>query len=88
MASLDCNGDLLAKRFDWASVLLTCSQQLMPDSYISTSLFLKGQGSDSDFSGGAAGWEVASHFLEAAARKKGWEINLAPLSTCESCLHK
>lgn len=70
-----------------ASKLLDCSQQLIAQCDIERSFLLAGQGADTDFTGGAAGFEVASTFLSAAARGKGWNIDLASRSTCDPCLH-
>ena len=52
-----------ARAFAWPFTLLDSASQLLCESTIDRSVFVKGAGSDSDFSGGAAGWEVAADLL-------------------------
>mmetsp|Transcript_61052 Transcript_61052/g.133698 ORF Transcript_61052/g.133698 Transcript_61052/m.133698 type:complete len:469 (+) Transcript_61052:1-1407(+) len=73
----------LCRSFSWAPRLLDCSRQLMSVSDIEKSFFVTGQGSDSDFTGGAAGFEVATTLLTTAAMQNGWYVDLCPRSTCE-----
>lgn len=78
----------LCRSFSWAPRLLDCSRQLMSVSDIEKSFFVTGQGSDSDFTGGAAGFEVATTLLTTAAMQNGWYVDLCPRSTCELCLQE
>ena len=68
--------------FEWPRRVIKCAQQCLATSTIDRSAFLLGQGSDSDFSGGAAGWEVASDNLAAEAADWCYEVDLGTRSTC------
>ena len=57
----------------------------MAASTIAKSSLMTGGGTDTEFSGGAAGWEVASQCLEAAFAGHGFEPKLRPLAACDLC---
>ena len=79
--------DALGGRFCWAGMLLDCARQMMSDAVLERSVLFQGRGTDSDFSGGAAGWETACHFINAAANVRGWQVDLAPRTVCDPCLN-
>ena len=72
----------LFKAFQWPVRLFQCAQQLLAPSTIDKSVLLSGQGSDSDFSGGAAGWEAAAEFLSAAGKRWCYNIDIQSRSAC------
>ena len=59
--------------------------QILSPGQLQNTLLCQLQGSDSDFTGGAAAWEHASHMLEVAAANLGLQVHLQPRSICESC---
>ena len=77
---------LLAHRYQWADLCLSSLICALSESAVRRSLLCSGQGTDSDFTGGAAGWELAAHCLEEAASKKGLTARLQPQSVCATLL--
>lgn len=77
------NREQVASRFDWPVWVILCCKQLLGDTNIRDSLLCNGTGTDSDFSGGAGGWEAAAHMLEQAALRHGLAAQLSPQSTCD-----
>lgn len=76
----------LAARFMWARVLVRCLVQLLGSNHVQRTLLCQCQGTDTDFSGGAAAWEQAAAMLEAAGAESGLEFQLKPRSICEPWL--
>jgi len=86
----DCNpfamdqSTRLAHRFGWADTLLNCACQFLHPAAIESSLLFTGGGTDSEFTGGAAGWECACDFIKAATVARGWpQAALDPQSICD-----
>lgn len=74
----------VAKRFEWADILLLTGRQRLSDTGVRRSLLCSTQGSDSDFTGGAAAWECASQFLQVAGAKQGFHVHLEAKTICET----
>ena len=72
----------VCQAFEWPLRLIRCAQQLLAPSAIERSMLLSAQGSDSDFSGGAAGWEAAAGFLTSAAACRCYNVDLGSRSVC------
>ena len=56
----------VVRAFNWAQNTLRCLLQVLGIPALQDSLLTQTGGSDSDFSGGAGGWEVASDMISAA----------------------
>ena len=80
---MQSSDDGLSRAFQWASRVIQRARQYMSDPVPERSVMIQGQGTDSDFTAKAAGWEAACCFLQAAGHAQGWEVNLEPWSTCE-----
>ena len=77
----------LAHRFAWADVVLHTLRLSLGDSVLRRSALCNSEGSDSDFTGGAASWEHASDMLCAAASRSqppALLLDLAPRTFCAS----
>ena len=74
----------LATRFGLP--VLNCASSMIPDGLMRRSLLCDGSGTDSEFTGGAAAWEVAADFLKSAAEARGLPAQLEPQSVCVSWL--
>lgn len=79
------NHAVLAARFKWAQIVVRSLVQVLAPAQLERTLLCHLQGSDSDFTGGAAAWEHASQMLEAAASEYGLPCQLQPRSVCEAC---
>ena len=74
----------MREAFTWAHKVCMVCRQNFSDSTLHRSLLCQSPGTDSEFSGGAGGWEVAALCLETAFRAKGVPASLGPLATCDT----
>ena len=77
----------LLRAFRWATNTLKILLQLCGQTSVQGSLLTQTGGSDSDFTGGAAGWEVAADMIGAASGNMPeiGGVNLTPCSVCAAC---
>lgn len=68
--------------FSWADAIVTYAEQWLSPTQIGQSLLCSGGGTDSDFTGGAAGWEAAALMLSAAGNRRGYDVKLGCCSAC------
>ena len=74
----------VTRAFRWAANTLRIVLQVCGLSTVQDSLLTQSAGSDSDFSGGAAGWEVAADMISAACSSTHG-LSGADLSLCSVC---
>ena len=74
----------LKRQFEWAFVLQDAARSILGEASIRRSLLVEGPGFDTEFSGGAAGWEVAAGFARAAFAAGGFPTSSKSLSACEA----
>ena len=74
---------LLAHRFGWADVVYNCFLSWFGRPWVESSLICRGEGTDSDCSGGAGGWEAGSSQLRVAGTERGLPIRLRARTVCE-----
>ena len=75
--------EALVERFQWADVACRCLLQTMGHTRVCQSILCNSQGSDSDFTGGAAAWECAAQMIEAAGRRLTLPIDLTTRTACD-----
>ena len=73
----------VVERFQWADVACRCLLQTMGHTRVCQSVLCNSQGSDSDFSGGAAAWECAAQMIQAAGRRYTLPIDLTTRTACD-----
>ena len=73
----------IAESFGWAKAVRLAAEQSLAACNIERSLLLQGPGTDTEFSGGASGWEVAAQCLGSAFLAHGYQTRIHPLSACE-----
>ena len=76
--------DVLAQRFQWASIALATLEQNVGPSQLRSSLLCSTRGSDTDFSGGAGSWEHAVQMIESAAGSFNLAVDLNPRTICDA----
>lgn len=69
--------------FQWSKAVRLAAEQSIAGCMIQRSALLAGPGTDTEFSGGACGWETAAKCLSASFLEHGYHACLSPLSACE-----